>query len=150
MSAQTESSLQMQIRDLQEYSWKHPELVKYIAYTRAVCRQNLAHKAYAIVHQESFAEVSRPTRAAGAKSSGIAMVFTGQGAQWSGMAKELISSHPSFQHDLDLMDGVLQALAHPPTWSLVGMLIASPDDLVPTLCTFGYSCHADVSFGKSS
>lgn len=121
----------MQIRDLQEFSWKHPDLSKYIAYTRAICRQSLAHKAYAVVHQESFVEVSRPARNAGSKPSGIAMIFTGQGAQWSGMARELISSHPSFQHDLDMMNGILQALTHPPNWSLIGTLIIFLRDLVP-------------------
>jgi malonyl CoA-acyl carrier protein transacylase len=48
------------------------------------------------------------------------LVFSGQGAQWPGMAKELIENDKPFRDDLVKMDQVLKGLEFPPSWNLTG------------------------------
>ena len=52
------------------------------------------------------------------KAKGLGFVFTGQGAQWHAMGRELIERYPIFQRSLDLADQHLRVLGAP--WSLSG------------------------------
>ena len=53
----------------------------------------------------------------------ISFVFTGQGAQWSGMGRELLR-YPIFRTSLEQATSYLQALGC--TWSLIGMSLKIP------------------------
>ena len=55
----------------------------------------------------------------------IGIVFTGQGAQWPQMGKELLQFFPWTRSILEELDGVLQAQLNPPKWSLVTELTES-------------------------
>ncbi|KAI0486471.1 hypothetical protein F4859DRAFT_528204, partial [Xylaria cf. heliscus] len=59
-------------------------------------------------------------------SGGILGIFTGQGAQWVGMAKELVLTCHHVSHLLDKLDGYLQDLppCERPEWSLRDELLA--------------------------
>lgn len=70
-------------------------------------------------------EVSSQAKAPQATPN-ITMVFSGQGAQWPQMGRELILTDASFRQDLMLMDRVLQQLRVPPKWSIIGMLGSPP------------------------
>lgn len=48
----------------------------------------------------------------------FAFVFTGQGAQWPEMGKELITEFPSFKKSIQELDSVLQRLHEKPAWTL--------------------------------
>lgn len=52
------------------------------------------------------------------KAKNIGFVFTGQGASWHAMGRDLIAEHLVFRKSLDLADQHLQALGA--TWSLYG------------------------------
>ena len=52
------------------------------------------------------------------KGKGLGFVFTGQGAQWHAMGRELIEKYPFFQRSLALADQHLRLLGAP--WSLSG------------------------------
>ena len=52
------------------------------------------------------------------KAKGLGFVFTGQGAQWHAMGRELIKRYPIFQRSLDLADQHLRILGA--SWSLSG------------------------------
>ncbi|KAL0934588.1 hybrid nrps pks [Colletotrichum truncatum] len=54
-------------------------------------------------------------------------IFTGQGAQWSGMGRELFNSSLIFRNAIEKLEDVLQSCPHPPTWSLVKELIHQED-----------------------
>ncbi|KAF5663828.1 polyketide synthase [Fusarium heterosporum] len=58
--------------------------------------------------------------------SGILGVFTGQGAQWPAMGRELIQSSPVFRRTLEECEAVLARLPEKdrPQWSLLGELTA--------------------------
>jgi len=51
----------------------------------------------------------------------LVFVFTGQGAQWAGMGKELLTDYPSFQDDIRAMDKTLAHCPDPPSWTIEGM-----------------------------
>jgi len=52
------------------------------------------------------------------KTPQLTFVFTGQGAQWGGMGKELMSDFPSFRSDIRLLNDALRKLPDPPPWSI--------------------------------
>ena len=52
------------------------------------------------------------------KAKDLGFIFTGQGAQWHGMGKELVHQYPCFQRSLTAADHHLRALGAP--WSLFG------------------------------
>ncbi|GJN78219.1 type I iterative polyketide synthase [Purpureocillium lilacinum] len=51
-------------------------------------------------------------------SSTVNFLFTGQGAQWAGMALELLHDFPDFLASIRAMDKALQSLPHPPNWTM--------------------------------
>lgn len=59
----------------------------------------------------------------------VGFIFTGQGAQWFGMARALIEQCPLYLQTLQKCDQILQSLSqHPPTWSIVTELLRNKDD----------------------
>jgi acyl transferase domain-containing protein len=53
------------------------------------------------------------------KEPTIGFVFTGQGAQWHGMGKELLSTYPVFEQTMKSVDGCLKLLGA--SFSIIGM-----------------------------
>ncbi|KAK1961283.1 beta-ketoacyl synthase domain-containing protein [Colletotrichum sublineola] len=54
-------------------------------------------------------------------------VFTGQGAQWSGMGRKLFHSNGAYRSTIESLEKVLKRCPNPPTWSLVDELIHQHD-----------------------
>ncbi|EEU34613.1 uncharacterized protein NECHADRAFT_106233 [Fusarium vanettenii 77-13-4] len=141
LSANTDVSLQKQINNHQEWVLQHPESVSDLTYTRAMHREHLPHRAYAILDGANVTETSGPMKAL-SEPLPLVMVFSGQGAQWPGMAKELIESDRAFRTDLLDMDAVLKRLSFPPTWNIIDELLKSAEttqvhkaELSQPLCT---------------
>ena len=87
-----------------------------LAYTLGERREHLSHRAFAIsdpkqpLLPESFTKTQHPVHDA-------CFVFTGQGAQWSGMGKGL-SQFSLFHETIQELDCILSSLEEPPTWSI--------------------------------
>ena len=116
--------MEKQISSHQEFVQQNPALVSNLAYTRAMGRERLQHRAYAVAENGQFTVVSPPTKSA--SSLLVNVVFSGQGAQWPGMGKELIETDPAFRECIGTMDTVLQALKHPPSWTIIGEKAGRP------------------------
>ncbi|KAJ8125424.1 hypothetical protein O1611_g8215 [Lasiodiplodia mahajangana] len=120
-SANSPDSLRRQVDSYQDYAVNHPDRAADVAYTLALHREKLPHRAFAIVQDGQIAETSSLTKTA-ACSPDIIMVFSGQGAQWPGMGRELILADPEFRQDIIRMDEVLRRLKKRPTWSILDKL----------------------------
>ncbi|KAI0544488.1 hypothetical protein F4679DRAFT_35052 [Xylaria curta] len=53
-------------------------------------------------------------------------IFTGQGAQWPQMGRELLFASKVFEQTINTLQRSLACLQHPPSWSLKAELIADP------------------------
>ncbi|RDA95780.1 hypothetical protein CP533_5176 [Ophiocordyceps camponoti-saundersi (nom. inval.)] len=122
VSAKNEESLRMRMQALNLYADKHPHCLDSIAYTMASRRDHLPYRTFSITSHEEKPLEFEPFRRAGAGQPPVVLVFTGQGAQWSGMGKDLFHSTPSFAEDIRKLDGVLQRLPEPPEWTIEGKL----------------------------
>ena len=119
-SANGDASLTKQISKYEEYVQQSRARNLDIAYTRAVRREHLPHRAFAILDNGKLTESVGAARAP-LEAPPITMIFSGQGAQWPQMGKELIQTDMTFRRDITKMDEVLQRLVHPPSWKLLGM-----------------------------
>lgn len=122
LSANTQASLKRQVDAHLKYAAEHPSEIRNIAYTLATRREKLPHRAFILLRDAETTESPGLVKAP-ARTPGVVMVFSGQGAQWAGMGKELIQTNLRFRQDLVRMDEILQSFSKPPSWTIVGMLV---------------------------
>lgn len=130
ISAASIESLEKRIHGLQQYILRsQPESPFNFAYTLCSRRSHLRKRAYLLARPKSlwadlssdqvnFPRTSMPQLPFG-------FVFTGQGAQYAGMGKELFDSSPKFLDSIEKLDSVLQTLPDSPSWSLREEITAS-------------------------
>lgn len=110
----TANSSKSIIRIVENYkAWveKNSDKVHDLAYTLARRREHLPHRAFAIVNNGVVQSVSQPVHLKSAKPPSIVMVFTGQGAQWPQMGRDLLRSNEVFKSSIRLLDQHLQTIA---------------------------------------
>ena len=117
-SANHLASLQKGIEKYREFLSNNSVLLKDVAYTLGAHREHMLHKAFAIVSGTSF-EVSPITKSNSTMRPGF--VFTGQGAQWPEMGRELMEDYDTFRADIKAMDASLSQLKQAPPWKLEGL-----------------------------
>ena len=80
-------------------------------------REKLTYRAFCVA--QSGSEITVPLLLKEPPSPpNIVMVFSGQGAQWAGMAKDLIQLDTKFRQDIEAMDDILGKLANSPNWTI--------------------------------
>lgn len=96
-----------------------------LAYTLSERRTRFWHRAFITTQNTDLDEGSFTLgkKSAQAPDIRLGFVFTGQGAQWSQMGKDLLEYFPSTLSILEELDGVLQSLPDPPKWSLIHELV---------------------------
>jgi acyl transferase domain-containing protein/NADPH:quinone reductase-like Zn-dependent oxidoreductase len=126
MTASDKNSLETVMKNLVVYLEQRPEmfqkdLMSNFAYTLGERRSLLQHRV-AISAQRSFDLIE--SISAGNYTTGkegdplrIGFIFTGQGAQWYGMGRELYEQYVVFANAIDRADKVLQSIGA--SWSLV-------------------------------
>ena len=122
LSAKNDVSLQASIEKHAKYLEKHgPSRLRDLAYTLATRRDHHEQRTFAISdgHEPLIAQPS--VRVKGTEKT-LIFVFTGQGAQWAEMAKQLIDDFPSFEEDVAEMDQILSKCRTPPSWKIQGMV----------------------------
>ncbi|KAI1355427.1 putative polyketide synthase [Xylaria sp. FL0043] len=115
-----------------------------LAYTLDSHRTHLPWRSFALVQspidlEDLESRMSVPTRGVAADRPRIGFVFSGQGAQWVGMARELIPI-PSFRADLLRANKFLKSLGC--IWSIIEVMLRTDQgldlddaELSQTLCT---------------
>ncbi|KAK5996225.1 Highly reducing polyketide synthase gloL [Cladobotryum mycophilum] len=112
ISASNEKSLKSRVADMQLY---------------IESRVHLAHRTFCIANGTDEPLEFNASQRVPTSAPGLAFVFTGQGAQWAGMGKELFDFVPSFRQDIQEMDRTLQNLAEPAQWTIQELLCSEVD-----------------------
>ncbi|KAI0193448.1 fatty acid synthase S-acetyltransferase [Astrocystis sublimbata] len=110
-SARTANSLERMVAGYEEWVGKYPERVCDLAYTLAHRREQMPHRTSAVVNKGIMGKASVSVKAS-AKPN-IIMVFTGQGAHWPLMGRELLQSNDVFRASIRSLDEHLKAVATP-------------------------------------
>jgi acyl transferase domain-containing protein/NADPH:quinone reductase-like Zn-dependent oxidoreductase len=139
VSAQSEAALRAQASRLRSHLLEQPELsLLDVAHSLVTTRTSFEWRAVAVAHTRvslleglqslSQGQVTDTVVTGRAKVSGKRVfVFPGQGAQWLGMATELMQSSPVFAQQLQ---ACAQALAPHVEWSLLDVLTSSDASLL--------------------
>lgn len=90
---------------------QNPDKVADLAYTLARKRRRLPHRAFEIVKNGVVESVSQPVHVESGKTPSVVMVFTGQGAQWPRMGRELLQSNDVFKASIRSLDQHVQTMA---------------------------------------
>lgn len=116
-SANSAESLRKMAEGYQEYLTAHPDRIGDLAYTLSNRRQHLSHRSFVVATRERTSLLAPASRVLG-PAPGVVMVFTGQGAQWPQMAKELLQSNATFRGTIRALDDHLRSVPDGPDWSL--------------------------------
>ena len=119
-SANTQESLRQQVLNSTIYLEKHPSRVNDMAYTLNQRREHRTFRTFCTAGDDGVmgdpAAISKVPKT----RPDLVMVFSGQGAQWPTMGRDLILTDPEFRCDIREIDDILQSLQYPPTWSIEG------------------------------
>ncbi|OJZ89749.1 hypothetical protein ASPFODRAFT_183092 [Aspergillus luchuensis CBS 106.47] len=131
LSARSETSLRQMTSDLAEFvsHSAHPVPINDLSYTLSCRRSKMGTRGFFIESQASLnkgLDMSNLNLKSlvNEKPFQFGFVYTGQGTQWAGMAKELLSLSSVFREVISYLDSCLRAL-HPkdaPAWTLEGIL----------------------------
>ncbi|KAJ6023925.1 Acyl transferase/acyl hydrolase/lysophospholipase [Penicillium herquei] len=129
LSAEDENSLKASIKRLSTHILNPGVQVglEDLAFTLSERRSKLYHRAYSLqtdtqITSDAF-QVAKPL----GQDIRIGFIFTGQGAQWPAMGKQLLETFPVARRVVESLDKILQSLPEPPSWSLVSELTEDRD-----------------------
>ncbi|OJJ41603.1 hypothetical protein ASPWEDRAFT_48144 [Aspergillus wentii DTO 134E9] len=117
ISANTQDSAKTLASNIQKYATEHPLDISSIVYTLALHREHLPYRSFLILDCASSNEIPAVTKAPSSPLN-VAMVFSGQGAQWPEMGREIIQNDAQFAQDIHEMDDILQSIEYPPAWTI--------------------------------
>lgn len=129
VSAKSKQSVAGQIDGVSKYIETDQPSLHDLAYTLGRRRTHLRYRAFAIAGEDGQISTFEKGEA---KSPDLIFIFTGQGAQWPTMGKELIEKSAQFRDDIRNMDHVLKGLKAPPSWSIEGLSFLSSEIFDPT------------------
>lgn len=122
LSANNESSLRANIAALSNHLVNPRVSVRLadLAYTLSERRTRLFHRAFVTARSTDLDETGFTVGKKGLEVPRVGFVFTGQGAQWPRMGGDILEFFPWTRSVLEELDGYLQGLPEPPSWSLIG------------------------------
>ncbi|GKT40682.1 highly reducing polyketide synthase gloL [Colletotrichum spaethianum] len=123
-SAKHPQALEKMVNRHQAYCLAHPGRLGSMAYTLAMKRETLGHRACCVANGIDDWETLKSTRHGLDETAQLVFIFTGQGAQWAQMGKSLIQDISSFEKSIAVMDNILQELPDAPDWKLKDQILA--------------------------
>lgn len=146
LSAHNEKSVKAQMQGLQMYLEQRPETLELsvmgkLAYTLCQRRSALPFKVAlsATTSSELIGKLSNPDLrpVSSFQPPKVSFVFTGQGAQWHAMGRELMGIYPVFASVIEAADGYLTSIGA--EWSLKGTAarLSSPQKRTFLTCPRG-------------
>ncbi len=136
LTSHTEMAGKLLVLSTSEFTQQKPNLKAYdLAYSMSVKRSMHQCRSFSIGHdqQSILHDLAEPRRTAkwnrilqGRPKVGF--VFTGQGAQWHAMGRQLIEHSQLFKQTLERCDTSLQRLSDSPDWSCIDELCRPPEE----------------------
>jgi acyl transferase domain-containing protein len=126
LSGNSEPSLVRMAEEYRKYLVRCPQNLEAMVYTLAWRRERLKLGSYCIAEGSHVSEAASPVSSKNMHQ--VVFVFTGQGAQWVGMGREMIEENEHFAASIQRMDSVLRSVEHPPPWSLKDLLMSDKAD----------------------
>ncbi|GIJ99998.1 type I iterative polyketide synthase [Aspergillus viridinutans] len=117
-SANTMDSLQRRVDEHHKYLQDQPGALADMAYTLGTRREHLPFRAASIVRHD-LSLTTTPMAKIPLSPPKLVFVFTGQGAQWSGMGVALYKSNRIFQRSIQGLEEILRTLPDAPAWSII-------------------------------
>ncbi|KAI0570762.1 Polyketide synthase [Pyrenophora tritici-repentis] len=109
-SANTIASLDRLAKSHAQFAQENPVKVGDMAYTLAFRREALPHRSFTIVKDGGVTAASTPVKSDPSSTPDVVMIFTGQGAQWPLMGRELLRGNTVFRASIQALDGYLKAV----------------------------------------
>lgn len=145
LSAKTKSALKALAQRYQVYLQDKPDarqILGHIAYTANVGRSHFSHrlsitaesaaamqaKLTSFITAEPVRGVNQNQLSSQRHVPEVAFLFTGQGAQYVDMGRELYATHPTFRQYLDDCDKLLRPYLHPPLLDIMFAHNMTPDE----------------------
>ncbi|KAM7190948.1 lovastatin nonaketide synthase [Rhypophila sp. PSN 637] len=123
LSAKSDVSLQASIEAHAAYlKQKGPSSLGDLSYTLASRREHHEQRTFTIAYGDEEEEplvFKQSTRIPVDNDRPLVFVFTGQGAQWAEMGRQLIGDFPSVKQTLNDLDDTLSQCQTPPEWKIV-------------------------------
>ncbi|OHX00905.1 beta-ketoacyl synthase domain-containing protein [Colletotrichum incanum] len=126
-SAKNPVSVQTLGMTVGDYLSRSPERLDNVAYSLATRREIHTHRAFCVTDGNGALQIS-PTTKPRRSPPDLVWIFTGQGAQWAQMGKELMEQEPLFEERINTLDKILAGLSDPPPWTLKKLLSAPKDE----------------------
>lgn len=118
-SAKHADALRQSVKNHESYAMNNPLALGDMSFSLGTKREVLSHRAFCVATPSSPFELSSTGKSGVA--SEIIFAFTGQGAQWAQMGRELFETQSVFRKSICDLDSVLSQLATPPPWTLKGI-----------------------------
>ena len=116
-SANSQKALTCMSENYRDFFERKPETIRNLSYTLANRREHLSHRAFAIASKGSIGETSPMIKST--KPPAVIMVFTGQGAQWPQMGRDLMDSNTIFLNSIRRLDRHIQDMHdHVSEWTI--------------------------------
>ncbi|KAI9676001.1 MAG: Type I Iterative PKS [Caeruleum heppii] len=121
LSANDENSLRAYVKSLRKHLMNPDVKIQLpdLAYTLSHRKTQHFHRAFLVDKSTELQDDALVFGKKSAETPRVGFVFTGQGAQWSQMGKQLLETYPEMKKLVQRLDEALQTSATPPSWSLL-------------------------------
>ncbi|KAL8697114.1 MAG: hypothetical protein Q9224_002464, partial [Gallowayella concinna] len=144
-SAKHPESVRRSVQNHASYLASHPESLQDMCHTLGQHRTRHSYRAFCIAEETDVSDLSQIIKPE--TSPSVIFTFTGQGAQWARMGKELFTQEPHFANSIAKLDRVLSSLPEPPTWTLQDEILKPKSKSRLSEAEFSQACCTAIQVG---